>query len=691
MSSHADGGLVAIKVAPAAEITRPIDGLPVAVSITPPAGKERMPVDICCVIDISWSMSMEAKVQGQAGNVDSNGLSMLDIAKHAVRTIIRSLDARDRISIVQFCRDAQVVLSMTEMTPEGQQMAEAKLDVIGFGSATNLWAGIEKGFECLTGDGVGSRMGHMILLTDGEVTEGKENVLPNIKNYKMTKEKLPGTICVFGFGYEIDSKMLVEIADFCDGTYAFIPDAGFVGTCFVNCISNLQVTMAQNAILTLEADGDAEIGEVLGGWDAHSKDGIWRISLGTLQYSQTKDIVVRMKIETADEPYLIASVEYSTLAGHQPAIQAEGIAPGEPEAIRKAQVQHCRSTVVGSLRQAVAAALVTESTEETLKQGQQIVIELADRIKECPAKDDPQVQALLEDVTGQCTEALSRLDYWAKWGRHYLPSVISAHKMEQCNNFKDPGVQFYGQNELFTEMQDSADAHFNTLPAPKITPAQYRYYGGGNLKLNPAFVRPGAPAVTTTRTTNMAAYNDRYAGCIDGAAHAALVGGGSRRISDLAKGDRLLSGLGAEAEVLCVVQSRCRSGRALLIEVSARGAAAAATPLRLTPHHPVFVDGEWRFPIDLSEGHTKEQECEAVYSLVLSGAPAALVDSVPCVALGHGLSEGAAAHPYLGSPRVLEDLQALPGFVSGRVELFPEDVVRDPETGLICGLQRIAT
>eukprot|EP00443_Scrippsiella_acuminata_P050905 CAMPEP_0115559086 /NCGR_PEP_ID=MMETSP0271-20121206/99780_1 /TAXON_ID=71861 /ORGANISM="Scrippsiella trochoidea, Strain CCMP3099" /LENGTH=561 /DNA_ID=CAMNT_0002993137 /DNA_START=90 /DNA_END=1771 /DNA_ORIENTATION=+ len=561
MSSHADGGLVAIKVAPAAEITRPIDGLPVAVSITPPAGKERMPVDICCVIDISWSMSMEAKVQGQAGNVDSNGLSMLDIAKHAVRTIIRSLDARDRISIVQFCRDAQVVLSMTEMTPEGQQMAEAKLDVIGFGSATNLWAGIEKGFECLTGDGVGSRMGHMILLTDGEVTEGKENVLPNIKSklqaqgsavesnglsmldiakhavrtiirsldskdrlsivqfcrdanimlemtemteagqkeaearlddigfgsatnlwagiekgfgclagdrggrmghmilltdgevtegkdqvlpnlkkFKHENKKLPGTICVFGFGYEIDSTMLVEIADFSDGSYAFIPDAGFVGTVFVNCISNLQVTMAQNVILTLETGQEAEISEVLGGWDAQrSEKGTWTISLGTLQYSQTKDIVLRMKIKNDKERYLFAAVEYTTLAGPQPPIKAEGIPPGEPEDFRKAQVQHCRSMAVGSLRQAVASALVTESTEETLKQGQQMVIELADRIKESDAKDDPQVQALLEDVTGQCTEALSRLDYWVKWGRHYIPSVISAHKMEQCNNFKDPG------------------------------------------------------------------------------------------------------------------------------------------------------------------------------------------------------------------------------------------------------------
>ena len=31
-----------------------------------------------------------------------------------------------------------------------------------------------------------------------------------------------------------------------------------------------------------------------------------------------------------------------------------------------------------------------------------------------------------------------------KWGKHYLQSLQRAHELQQCNNFKDPGVQFYG-------------------------------------------------------------------------------------------------------------------------------------------------------------------------------------------------------------------------------------------------------
>ena len=48
---------------------------------------------------------------------------------------------------------------------------------------------------------------------------------------------------------------------------------------------------------------------------------------------------------------------------------------------------------------------------------------------------------LLKDLTGQITEATSRADWWKKWGRHFLPSLGRAHQLQQCNNFKDPGVQ----------------------------------------------------------------------------------------------------------------------------------------------------------------------------------------------------------------------------------------------------------
>lgn len=51
--------------------------------VRPPPGTARTPSDICCVVDTSGSMCSAAKASG----VEAEGLSLLDIVKHAVSPI----------------------------------------------------------------------------------------------------------------------------------------------------------------------------------------------------------------------------------------------------------------------------------------------------------------------------------------------------------------------------------------------------------------------------------------------------------------------------------------------------------------------------------------------------------------------------------------------------------------------------
>jgi len=91
---------------------------------------------------------------------------------------------------------------------------------------------------------------------------------------------------------------------------------------------------------------------------------------------------------------------------------------------------------------------------------------------------DPYVLDLLKDVEGQVAEACSKQEWFKKWGRHYLPSLLGAHLFQQCNNFKDPGVQHYG-GELFMQLRDQIDDIFLALPPPKPSRTEYDYGGGG--------------------------------------------------------------------------------------------------------------------------------------------------------------------------------------------------------------------
>merc|ERR1719199_1327799 len=135
------------------------------------------------------------------------------------------------------------------------------------------------------------------------------------------------------------------------------------------------------------------------------------------------------------------------------------------------------------------------------------------------------MEALLEDMTGQTTEALSKVEWFTKWGVHYMPSLMFAHRLQQCNNFKDPGVQGYG-GSLFQEIRDEADDIFNNLPAPKPS-CQRRQYGSQSSTVLSMAAAP----------LSMAAYNNASSVCLDGASLVQLRDGGQRRIDELQSGD----------------------------------------------------------------------------------------------------------------------------------------------------------
>ena len=70
----------------------------VMLRIQTPATGQRVPVDIVCVLDISDSMGDSASIAGQ----EPNGPSLLDVAKHGVKTVLNTLGDEDRLAIVLF-------------------------------------------------------------------------------------------------------------------------------------------------------------------------------------------------------------------------------------------------------------------------------------------------------------------------------------------------------------------------------------------------------------------------------------------------------------------------------------------------------------------------------------------------------------------------------------------------------------
>lgn len=511
--------------------------------------------------------------------------------------------------------------------------------------------------------------------------------------------RLPCTINTYGFGYELDSELLSQLAIDGSGAYAFIPDAGFVGTVFVNAMANVLATVAKDATLTLTPENGASfVGDgILGGYPVKKDGQNMILNLGSLQFGQSKDVILQMKMPpgAVSAGYLTASLEYGTRAGTLSTATCKDPGAGSPDSFPLVEQQRLRLRVVDGCRQAMkltkqSAADKAAGKPVPLPAAQEVAQALISEIEASGVIDEENIQALLQDVTGQVSEALSKEEWYSKWGLHYLPSLMFAHLMQQCNNFKDAGVQVYG-GELFQNIRDAADDIFLLLPAPTPSarpppPAASSGMGGGFGGMASMASPPAAPSAPV----NMAAFHDRYAGCIDGASLVQMANGSFQRVAEIRKGDKVAAFGGGEAEVACVVRTRSPGGCFPLVQMPDDGP-------RLTAYHPVFVSDRWCFPVDIAP--VAISECHSVYSFCLQAEGivervtseatppstcAVLVQGVPCVCLGHGIQSDNARHPFFGSRRAVEEsLAMLPGYESGLIDVGP--VLRDPETGLVCG------
>jgi len=108
-----------------------------------------------------------------------------------------------------------------------------------------------------------------MVLTDGcSYTNPANGVLNALKDYKDMYPTFAFQCNTFGFGYSLDSELLLAIAKEANGTFGFIPDGLIVGTNFISSMANCMSTYSNGAILRLiPQSGAAFSGPVLGGLD----------------------------------------------------------------------------------------------------------------------------------------------------------------------------------------------------------------------------------------------------------------------------------------------------------------------------------------------------------------------------------------------------------------------------------------
>jgi Mg-chelatase subunit ChlD len=612
---------------------------------------ERKPSAFAFIIDVSGSMDSDASTQSTTG--ESDGLSRLDLVKHAVRTVIEVLDSKDMISIITFSDEAKLRLDFCSMTPEGKESAIQIVNSLKTENTTNIWDGLRVGLLNISKiKNLDMNIG-LVLLTDGEPSVSKNPPRGIVPTLESTLESMAlaqsFTINTFGFGYSLDSNLLDQIAKCGYGTYGYIPDSSMVGTIFVNYLSNVLSTYLSNSKIIIETKDKVLISE----------------NIGSISLDKPRELLYNL-----DEYY--DDIKISLFVGSQ-LISSQEInftrILGGGNRCDVSIGSIVREKIYSKINQLINKAVATKSVDEAKRE----LIELYGNIKMIQDDANPNVEIanyLLdwessnENIGGQIKAAFSRQDWFDKWGKHFIRSIMNAYKNQQCNNFKDPGVQNFA-GDLFKQIRTQADSAFVMLPPP--TPSLRRIYRSANYSSAPV---------------NMSTYYDRGGSCYDGNGIVKMGSGLTKKVKDLVKGDVVYAldknSVLVKDSVRCIVKSCVETGNLKMCNING---------LNITLWHPLKMNvpqnsnnpnnlnlSEWIFPINVAT--EKNVQIDWIYNVVLESGVSICINNLMMATLAHGLKDPIIAHEYYGTQKIIDDLSKMKGWNQGMIELANPMVYR---------------
>ncbi len=186
------------------------------------------PLNLCLVLDCSTSMKGER----------------LDTVKATAIQIIRKLKPQDIFSVIAFNDRAEVVIPATRQQGNTHKL-ETKIQILQTGGGTEIFRGLNAGFDEIRRYANPKTVSHIILLTDGR-TYGDEP-----QCYELAKQaaELGIGISGLGIGSGWNDIFLDQLATSTGGTAMYVSHPKDIERLLNEKFSNLSQTFAENVVL----------------------------------------------------------------------------------------------------------------------------------------------------------------------------------------------------------------------------------------------------------------------------------------------------------------------------------------------------------------------------------------------------------------------------------------------------------
>lgn len=620
--------------------------------------------DIVLCLDVSGSMGSSADTKG----IENTGLSILDILKHGVKTIINTCTSKNRIGIVTFSSEGLIRCPLTTVNESGKNQLNQILEIINPEGMTNLYDGIIKSWSLIESRDRKNIKSTIIVFTDGEPNQDPpRGYIPQLKLIKeKNKGKYQCDINIYTFGNSVNSQLSNQISKETGGTYGYMPDASFIGDLLVHKLAAIRSCRAKNSILKIDIDGikSFNINDSIE-YVMTSNTSI-QISVGDILYGQNKNYVLTYETEN-NKPNIFVSLEYNEDNSDDPiTIENENVIE-----LNDTNNSIYDNIIYNKIRQdfvSIVSMIINYCDCNDFISANNTFINF-----KINPNSDTRLDKMQEDLNGQIKMAFSS-QYYGKWGRHYLLSILRAYQLELCNNFKDQGIQHFS-SKLFEKIIDHADDIFTKMPPPKpsiniVAVPVNNNRGFGQLINQPA---PQSAPIS------MATFNSRFNNsCFHGESIIIMGDNTKKKVSEIKKGDILMLANGKTDLVECIIKTTFDQNYENLVKIN--------NELSITPYHPVRINNIWIFPKDLSI-EKSDIYCDSIYSIVLTNrgmGNGVIIGNIECATLGHGIiNDDVIYHPFFGSEKVIQNLKLSDNYINGLVILKENSLIRDPDTNII--------
>ena len=624
--------------------------------------KSAPPVDIVVTVDRSGSTGDAVESQNADGSKMEVGYSIRDILVHGAKTIISSMRPCDRVCIIMFDNEIEIVVPLQQMTPLNRSSACANVEnSIRPRGTTNIYGSIKKGIEIIDEREDKTRNAAIMVLTDGQpnISPARGEVRALEKLQKETNFSSP--IYTFGFGYNLKPGLLYGLAKTANASTGHIPDGGMVATVFSNYLAMIMSTACVNLELKIKSS-DIEFDEksVMGDFPITISDDKKEITIrgGTVQFQQSRDFAIHLGPTPSTLEF-----HYSYEIGgkkFQSPVQISNttndfklINTFDQSEKDESDYQRLRLWTSQQLRDAIYIKSVVPDQDSTIALYKNIVSTIEQ-------VNHPKATALLATVKDQVfmilgSDKIEHRNYYKKWGEFYLDLLSSSLLRQHTANFKDEACNVFG-DKCFKNCVDHIADVFDSLPPPKPS-----------LKVYNTATRSYQRGVGVA---SMSSYNNSSGGCWSGCALITMADGSKKRSDQIQPGDEIKtlpdfkSGkMFKTTTVLKIVQTNLPTGECEMVDFPNKQKGG------ITPWHPIEHNGSFVFPNQIGETHV--EKCDSLFNFICSHTHFALVNDTPCITLGHSYKVGILAHPYFGSKQVVKDLSLIDGFKEGKIVIYP--------------------